>query len=70
MDQLCAQRVVMRQRRKGEAAIPGAHFGVMDGCAVLVRAGDKMLGNPFAHFLGREPGRPVGEVGSLLRERS
>ena len=70
MNQLCAQRVVMGQCGKGKAAIPGTHFGVMDGRAILVRAGNKVLGNPLANLLGREPGRPVGEICSLLRERT
>jgi hypothetical protein len=42
----------------------------MDGRAVLVRAGDEMLGNPLANFLRREAGGPVGEIGAFLPERT
>ena len=67
LDQAVAQIGVVRELREGERAVPGADLAIKDGArAVLVRAGDEMLGERLAHFLRRAAGRPVAEV-VLLR---
>ena len=70
VDQRGAQSVVMRERGKGECAVPGGHLRVVDGRTVLVGTGDKVFRNPFAHFLRRQARGPVAEIGIFLREHS
>ena len=67
LDELVAQTGVVGKVSEGERAVPGADFAVENGAgAVLVRAGDEVLGEGFADFLRGPALRPVAEV-VLLR---
>ena len=52
MNELGAQGVVVGELGKGEGAVPGSGLRVVDGCAVLVGAGDEVLGEMLADLLG------------------
>ena len=59
----------MRELSKGERAVPRAHFGIVNGGAVLVRAGYEVVGKALADFLWRAASGPVAEVVRLGRKR-
>ncbi|MEI9968636.1 MAG: hypothetical protein WDM87_08445 [Terracidiphilus sp.] len=56
LDQAIAQIGVVRKLSKRERAVPGADLAIKDRAwAVLVRAGDEMLGQRLADLLRRSP---------------
>src|SRR5208337_1630487 len=70
LDELVAEIGVVGELGKGERAVPGADFAVKNSArAVLVRAGDKVLGQSLAHLLRRASRGPVAEVILLRGQR-
>ncbi len=51
VNQLCTERVIVRELGKGQRAIPCAYFAIKNGAVALVRAGDEVFGNPLAYIL-------------------
>ena len=51
LDQRIPQRIIMRQQRKLQRAIPRANLRVVDRLRVLVRTRHKVLRQIFAHIL-------------------
>ena len=61
MDEFLPQRVVMGQLSKGQALRTRCPLRIVNRWAVLMRAGDEMLGDSLSDFLRRGSCRPVVE---------
>src|SRR5580692_11427238 len=62
MNERIAQRVVMREPRESESAVPCVGLGVVNRGRVLMGAGDEVLREILADLLRRRAFGPVGEV--------